>query len=325
MKKIFFGSLALAMLGVGSAMAADMPVKTESPDMTALCRLPSAANALLVECAGLSFSVGGLDIKRERTQSTIITPSSGPGTILTSGDFDFSRSWSPDLKMQWRFGNGWALEARYFNSRPPNASYDIPDIDTFRIGGIGVTILGGGSVDTTYLSHLSSFEFNFSKEVMPGISLLGGYRSLALHENLLVNIANVVPVQWDDTNSMQGLQAGVDLSFVSPVVPLHFDLALKEGSLWNSAVNQLTSGIISGATGTDSRSTYTTEFDLSMKYYVTSRLSVEASFMSLWLKGVALADAAASTTTQVAGGSSSPVHFANIWYNGASLAMAYDF
>jgi hypothetical protein len=100
--------------------------------------------------------------------------------------------------------------------------------------------------------------------------------------------------------------------------------AFKADRYSNEAVNQFTSTLWLAPQVLSNHPT-SGEVDVNVSYFVTDRLSIEASYTWLWLRNVALADEVAETTTQVAGGASSPVHFSNVTYSGASLHLAYTF
>lgn len=315
----------LANIGAATAMAAATPPKAPTAS-TPTCRLPSATSTTLFECPGLSVSFGAMTIHRETTDGVIVTPTTPPGTIITGDDFNFPWSSSPDLVARYRFGGGWSVEGRYFYSHPSDATFGIPSITTFRLAGIGVTILGSGPLSGTYSSRFDSAELNMWKELIPGLSVGAGYRRIDLKDSLHMTIASPgIMTDWDDTNRLNGGQAGLSLGFVAPSFPLHLSATFKGGVYANSASNTLTSQLVSGNSNTASKQALSAEADLTATYYLTDRLNISANYMALWLNNVALADAAAQSTVQAAGGSSSPVAFGKLWYNAASLRVGYDF
>ncbi len=326
MNRIIIGGLAIAMI-TGPAVAADVPTKAPVAPATG-CRLPSG-NQALFECPGLSVSLGVMASHRETTDGTIITPPTGtPGVVMSGSDFNFPWHWSPDVIARYRFGGGWSIDGRYFNSHPDDATFGIPAITTFRTAGIGVTILGGGSINGIYSSRIESTEFNVWKELVPNISVGAGYRHFNLHDVLRANLATPSTfVAWDDTNKLDGAQLGVNFGFAAPALPqLHFNTMFKGGVYHNSAANDFTSTIVSSSlNNAASKQALSAEADLTATYYITDRWSIQANYMALWLKDVALPDAAAQTTIQVGGGTSSPVAFNKLWYNAVSLRLGYDF
>lgn len=218
------------------------------------------------------------------------------------------------------------LEGRYFNSRPPEAAYNVANITTFRIAGIGVTILGGGPLNAHYLSTFQSAEANVHKQLFSGFSLLAGARWIDLKERLRVDIATPATfTSWEDTNRMYGGQFGASWTFFSPVVPVQLTATAKAGYFRNSASNQFTSTIVAGANGSASNNAFVGEFNLTAAYFLTERLSLQAGYTGLLVRDVAVADKAAQGTTQVAGGTSSPVRTDKVWFNGASARLGYAF
>jgi hypothetical protein len=268
-------------------------------------------------------------IHRETTDGITATPPTGtPGTLITGDDFNFRWHWSPDLTARYRFGGGWSVEGRYFYSHPSDATFDVPSVTTFRIAGIGVTILGGGALNSTYSSRMESFELNAAKELFPGVSVLAGYRHFNLHDNLQVLLAStgLNIGTWNDTNKLDGAQLGASFGFVTPTIPLHLTATVKGGLYRNSASNDFTSNIVSNSlNNAERKQAVSAEADLTATYYVTDRLNISANYMALWLKDVALPDAAAQTTVQAVGGTQSPVAYNKLWYNAVSVRVGYDF
>lgn len=293
------------------------------------CRAPGTTNSLQFECAGFSAYFGALAIKREQIgNSTIATPPTGtPGVLISGANFEPKWDNSPEAILRYRLGGGWSVEGRYFNSKPDASTYVVPAVTTFRISGIGVTILGGGSIDSSYKSDLQSREANLVKEVIPGVSALIGYRDFDFHENLqnLLGGTGLNLGSWDESNKLRGVQVGAKLSFWAPSLPIKFDATAKYGSYGNSASNVATSNIVAQASDAAHVRSHATEANLSASYYFTPDISLQASYMALWIDNVALADRAASTTTQTGGGTSSPLNYGKVWYNAASLRLGVDF
>jgi hypothetical protein len=58
---------------------------------------------------------------------------------------------------------------------------------------------------------------------------------------------------------------------------------------------------------------------------LANNLALRAGYMLLWMNGAALAGEAAPDTTQIAGGTSSPVSAGNALYQGATFAAVITF
>ncbi len=98
----------------------------------------------------------------------------------------------------------------------------------------------------------------------------------------------------------------------------------KVGAYGDTASNTLTSAIVGGAHDTGTASSFVGELDFNASYQFTRHIGVRGGYMVLWIDNVALAGNVASNTTQVAGGSSSPIDFnGNVFYNGADVAIDF--
>jgi hypothetical protein len=316
-------ALGVLVSGTAYARAADA---NAAPETSETCRLPGASNVLAFECAGFDVSVGTVFMKRHSTGGVIIVPPTGtPGTILTGDDLDFDREFGPDIYARWRINQGWSVEGRYFGSSS-EATHNIPSITTFRIAGIGVTILGSGPIDSTFSSRLQSAEVNVAKEVIPGVSLLAGFRHVGLDENLRIDIATAATyTNWNVQNDLYGGQLGLKLGFMAPSLPLEFSAAFKGGVYHNAASNDFTSTIVGSTSSTATTTAYSGEIDLGATYHFNNHLSIRGGYSSLWLRNVALGDTQAEATVQGGGGTSSPVAFGNVRYDAFSVRASYAF
>src|SRR5205085_2445169 len=145
-------------------------------------------------------------------------------------DFNFDFDAGPEVIIARRFDSGLIVEGRYFNDRDASATNSIPSITSFRVAGIGVTILGGGSINSTYTTTLDSTELNVKMPLCGSCSLLAGFRAVELHDRLRSNLATPATfVEWDDRNNLYGGQLGLDTNLVCRGLPLRFDGAIKAG------------------------------------------------------------------------------------------------
>ncbi len=280
-------------------------------------------------CPGWNFYAGGLALKRSRpVPATIATPPTAtPGVLIGAGSFDFAAELGPELILQRTTARGITWEGRYFGNIDADSQFLVPAITMFRIAGIGVTILGGGSLNSTNSTKLDNTEINAWKQITPGLSLLAGFRWVELHDTLRVNIATPATfTRWDDTNHLYGGQLGGKLSMFSPGMPVQFDLIGKAGVFGNFAENQFTSTVVGGNATSGSTASFVGEVSLSLSYQLTDRWTARAGYMVLWIDGVALAGEAAATTVQIAGGTSSPTPLnGSVWYHGATFGLEYSF
>lgn len=273
-----------------------------------------------------SVSVGAIYMHRSRPDPAVIaTPPTGtPGTLINASDFGFDWGAGPDLTVSQRINNSWLWEGRYFDNRSADASHLVPNVTTFRIAGIGVTILGGGSINSFYTTDLNSSELNVHRQLTPGCTFLTGFRWIELHDQLRNNIATPNTfTRWDDNNHMYGAQVGTNIAFTSAYSPFQFNGTLKGGAYNNEADNRFTSTIVGGANSVDSELAFVGEVNFSGAYYLNDNLALRGGYQVMWLDNIALASDAAARTTQIAGGTSSPVQFGRLWYNGVTFGIDY--
>ena len=279
-------------------------------------------------CSTWYASAGAIFLQRSRpTTSAIATPPTGtPGVLINGSDFLFDWGYGPDVTIGKRLQNGLLVEARYFNSQSSDARFLIPAVTTFRTAGIGVTILGGGSLDGFYSTTLNSGEFNVHKQVGDGgLTVLGGFRWIEVDDTLRVNIATPVTfTQWHESNRMFGGQLGLNMAFCSVGNPLQFNGFVKGGVYANNADNQFTSNIVGGTRSQETEAAFVGELGFSASCQITERLALKGGYQVLWLDNVALASDAAANTVQAPGGTSSPPSTdGRVWYNGATVGFDY--
>jgi hypothetical protein len=272
-----------------------------------------------------TVSVGAVFLHRSRLDRAVIaTPPTGtPGVLLNGSDFDFGTGAGPDVSIMRRTNRGLIWEARYFNDRSAEDTFGIPTVTSFRIAGIGVTILGGGPINARYQTLLDSSEVNVHKPFGDRVTFLAGFRWVELHDSVRVDLATPATfVNWDDNNHMYGGQVGTRIAFTDPGNPLSLTCALKGGVYYNDADNVFTSTIVGGATGEDQTTAFVGDFNFTAGYQLTSHISIQGGYQILWLDNVAIAADSAATTTQIPGGTSSPVDAdGRLWYHGATAGF----
>ena len=291
-----------------------------------LCKQPnSPANTAMYHCEpGVSFYAGVMALQRSRSGGVVATPPTGTlGTLFDAGSLQYGWDAVPEVVVQVRPIDGWAVEGRWFADRSTVADpASIPGVTTFRTSGIGVTILGGGTLEFGGSSQLSSAELTVVKQLTPTFSLLAGYRRISLTDSVTTNLVGtgLNLGAWKETNSLNGSQIGARLAFATPgFSALQFDVTGKWGYYTNSATSGFTSNIVSNANSTGSTPSYVTEANLGITLQILPNVALRAGLMMLWLNHLNLAGAAAAATTQVAGGTSSPVTTnGNLHYSGAT-------
>jgi hypothetical protein len=286
---------------------------------------PAAPN-LIADCPETAWcvSAGALFLERSRSRpESIITPSSGSGRILDASDFGYTYEACPDIAFMCQLPSGYLLDGRYFSDHSAGSDVDLGTQTTFRMAGIGITILGSGPVSAFESTKLDNIELNFHAPIREGCTVFTGIRYLELTDRLQVDIANPgITTTWYEENHMFGAQGGIDFDFFSPGSRLQFNGILKAGAYGNTGSNHFSSVLVANTFDSGSDTAFVGEVDFTASYQLTKHLACRAGYMALWIEGVALAPDAASTTHQVAGGTSSPVNLASgLWYNGATASL----
>lgn len=274
-----------------------------------------------------SISAGAIWLHRSRPETaSIVTPPTGtPGIIVNGTDFGFDWGGGVDLGLMHRAKNGYIWEGRYFNSNDADATHNIPSITSFRIAGIGVTILGGGSLNSTYSTKLDSSELNLHKMVNDRVTIFSGFRWIELHDTLRVDIASPATfARWDENNHMYGGQVGTNWALLDPNSAFRLNLSGKAGAYGNYACNRFTSTVVGGNHQEDSEIAFVGEGSLTATYFLTEHVALRGGYQVMWLDNVALASDAATATVQGPGGTSSPVITdGRLFYNGATAAVEF--
>ena len=146
----------------------------------------------------------------------------------------------------------------------------IPSVTTFRMAGIGITILGGGSINSTYSTSLDSTEFNLHKVVNDRLTFFSGFRAIELRDSLRANIATPATfARWTEENYMYGGQVGTNWALLDPQSPFRLNLSLKGGAYNNEMRNRFTSTIVSSDFEEDNEISFVGEGSLNATYFMT--------------------------------------------------------
>ncbi len=253
----------------------------EKPSSTEGCSsCDSGPSFISCWCAPSCYaSVGTVILHRSRPDSAVVaTPPTGtPGTLINASDLNnFGWDNGVDATIGRRLNNGLIVEGRFFNDESAQATSDIPAVTTFRIAGIGVTILGGGALHNTYDTDLDSGELNVGTALTPGCTLFTGFRWIELHDRLNVALAStgLNIGTWDENNHMYGAQVGTNILFTNPCSPFQFTGTLKGGAYGNVADNDFTSQIVSRARDNETQLSFVGEVDFTALYHVTKHVGV---------------------------------------------------
>jgi hypothetical protein len=268
-------------------------------------------------------------LHRSRPDSAVVaTPPTGtPGVLINASDLnDFGWDNGVDATIGRRMDNGLIVEGRFFNDESAEAHSDIPAVTTFRIAGIGVTILGGGALHNTYTTDLSSGEINVGTCVTPGCTFFTGFRWIELHDQLNVALAGtgLNISTWDENNHMYGGQIGTNILFTNPCSPFQFTGTLKAGAYGDVADNDFTSQVVSRARSNETQLSFVGEVDFTALYHVTKHVGVYGGYQVLWIDDVAIAGDQAPTTVQAVGGTRSPINTdGRVVYDGVNTGVDF--
>lgn len=276
-----------------------------------------------------SIYVGGMYLNRSRPDSSAIaTPPTGtPGVLIDAGSFDFNWKSLPEIAVQRKFDGGWTLEGRYFNMGSETATTNVPSVTTFRIAGIGVTVLGGGALDNTYSSSLRSTEFNVYKQLTPGFAVLAGYRNFSFQDHLHVGLVGtgLNISDWNVSNHLNGGQIGLSLTLLSPGVPLVFNATAKTGWYSTSINDSFTSQVVSRASDSASKTAQVSELGLTATYQIANNFALRGGYTLIWMDSVGLASEGGPRTVQAAGGTQTTIGTGNVFFQGASFGAVITF
>ena len=140
----------LVLMAAGSAVAA-APSAAAGAAVSGLCQFASSPTLFTtVQCEPqFTASVGKIGLYRSRPSSAVVmTPPTGtPGTVFDADQFTFGWATGTEVNAGIRGKSGWGVEGRYFTTPADVSTSPGIDVTTFRTAGIGVTVLGGGTID----------------------------------------------------------------------------------------------------------------------------------------------------------------------------------
>jgi len=270
-------------------------------------------------------SIGAIYLNRSRPNpAPIITPPTGtPGVVISASDYDFSFDMGPEVILARRTPRGRIVEARYFTNTEGTAAASIPQITTFRFAGIGVTILGGGSIQTFYTSELVNFELNVYQPISDRCSILAGFRHVELEENLRLNIATPTTFgNFNTLNQLNGAQMGLNFNFTEPGNRLQFRALAKAGVYMNEAEARFTSNIVGSDSESGTDTSFIGEVNFTASYQLTKHWGLRGGYMVMWIQEVTTPGDQAAATVQAPGGTNSPLLTdTDLFYHGVSMSV----
>jgi hypothetical protein len=313
---------ALPSVTANSPVTRDEQVKLVSDDESAekaasgdSCSSCDSCQPCLTCCCDPSCyaMVGVAILHRSRPDSSVVaTPPTGtPGTLINASDLDnFGWDNGVDATIGKRLSNGLIVEGRFFDDNSAEATSDIPAISTFRIAGIGVTILGGGGLNEAYHTDMASSELNVGTDLTPACTFFTGFRWIELHDDLHITLAGtgLNIARWDENNHLYGGQIGTHIRFSNACSPLQFTGTLKAGAYGDVADNEFTSNVVSRAKDKDTSLAFVGEVNFMANYKLTQHFGLYGGYEVMWIDDVAIAGDQAPTTVQGAGGTRSPIN-----------------
>jgi hypothetical protein len=328
----------LPSVTAGSAVMHDEQVTPVSDDEAAekssscdSCNSGDSCEPCMTSCCDPTCfaMVGAVILHRSRPDSAVIaTPPTGtPGTLINASDLDnFGWDNGVDATIGKRLSNGLIVEGRFFNDESAQADSDIPAVTTFRIAGIGVTILGGGGLHETYNTDMDSSELNVGTALTPGCTFFTGFRWIELHDQLRVNLVGtgLNIASWDENNHLYGGQMGTHIRFTNASSPFQFTGTLKAGAYGDVADNSFTSQIVSRASDSDTSLAFVGEVQFMANYRLTQHVGLYGGYQVMWIDDVAIAGDQAATTVQAVGGTRSPINTdGRVVYDGVLTGVSY--
>jgi hypothetical protein len=271
------------------------------------------------------ISIGAIYLNRSRPNpAPIITPPTGtPGTVISASEYDFSFDWGPEVILARRTPRNRIVEARYFSNTQGTAAAAIPNITSFRFAGIGVTILGGGSIQSFYTSELDNFELNVYQPISDRCSILAGFRYVELRENLRINFANPSFFgNFNTNNQLYGAQTGVNFNFTDPGSRFQFRALAKAGVYANNADVRFTSNIVGSDQESGTDTSFVGEVNFTGSYQLSKHWGLRGGYMVMWIQEVTTPADQAAVTVQVPGGTNSPLTTdTDLFYHGVSMSV----
>jgi hypothetical protein len=221
----------------------------------------------------------------------------GADELLNAGDLEFGTQAGPDLNAI-RHGELFDVDFRYFHVHNMTAHERI-----FPPGAVDLNLATPFSVDcpqldASYVTNIQSVEVNLRKNLSPNVTVLAGFRYIALNDNLghefdIFNDAfDLFTLRVFGINRLYGAQTGVDANLWT-AGRFQLQSALKVGVYGNDARNQIrlrTLGVLDTSIGTREQQTaFVGDWNFTGVFQLTDVWAIRGGYQLLWLSGVALA------------------------------------
>lgn len=290
-------------------------------------------------------SVGTIMLTRENPESRLIaTDFFRADTGYNTSVVDFDPQFGYDTTIGRRLGDGFGVEARYFEVNmgtnlptffDANGLFTAFNNNTNTLGFSGLNVVAQGK----YKSELQSFELNLRQQVTSNIGMLYGFRYFELAEELKLNYTSPgIPGETDQSirgrNEMFGGQLGFDALLLERDWWSVTTFA-KSGLYYNDAHSRVNQNFINttanSSAGNDDELAFAVEAGLKFNVLLTRRLSLQTGYNVMWLDGVALA------SNQIAGSDPAgfgvapgvnptvpaPVDTTQLFLHGMTLGLTY--
>jgi hypothetical protein len=252
--------------------------------------------------------------------------------ILNANDLDFGVHAGFDMSLTRRFGDRFAVEARYFGI----AAWDA-QAATITTPGRLLQVNStpprfpeaGTSVEADYSSGLHNVEINGHWLIREDWALLAGFRYAELDEDFAMSSSGATnPFLYQTTtrNRLSGFQLGTAFSLWDRGGPLSVDGVLKSGIFGNRAAQRSEwdgGAVLPPVSDAASETAFIGEIGAIGSYRLTNHLSVRAGYRLLWIDRVAWAAA------QIAASDFDPDSLQGIdatgdaFYHGAFVGLEY--
>jgi len=224
----------------------------------------------------------------------LVVPTAGPGQIAGGGDFNFGATAGPDVGIARRLASGNSIEMRYFGALNWTDIQPYGAVGNVRIGSF--SNFGATDLFARYASRLNSTEVNWLGPISDRITVVGGFRAIALHDVLNYHItfpAFTADYNWNVDNHLYGGQIGTYLALWNLDGPFTVNAGLKAGAYSNLADNDFflrpsTGGLFTGGRSIQ-RPAFVGDVNVTAAYQLTNHIALRGGYQLLWLEHVALA------------------------------------
>lgn len=238
-------------------------------------------------------SAGAIFLHRDVNFHGNVVEDQFDGEVLGGDAFQTSNC-EPGIVTQLRRNFGvYSLIARYFavDGWSQSAFATTGDgawmADSGR-GGLAVT-----DVNAVFNSDLHSFELSLGHTVTPWLTLIGGFRWLAINETLDINFLDgpVDYAQYEGTvqNNLYGFQTGALVTFWDGgMCSLTGDF---KGGIYGNSVQysgQYENGVLAQVAGSASACSFVGEIGLNGSIFITPTIQFTAGYHLLWITGLGL-------------------------------------